>query len=440
MRTKTNEAEGGVPRRVWGGTSWLVLGRVVSSACTLATLWILAQLLSGQDFGRLTFWLALFLVLDSFVDLGSGQAAIQLSASATERTRGAIHAARRMRLVAGLVGALLVSGAAFLTGEGGAVWILVASLYPLTHVLEVSTLVFKNEIAWARPTLVRIFASLASLAFVLLFLRAGAREPTLYVLAIASGSTLGNIGLFLASRPRLPREGPSIPWREFLSLALPMGAAGLCQQAYFYIDNLFVRPLCGDASLGHYNLAVRMMSYGLMIAVYATLAALPWLTREHASGRLGPALSRLASPLFCVAGLGFGAAWPWAGELLALFGEGFDAAAPALRWLFAACLCVYVGATWLTGVVACGRARSVLAISAGGLAVNLAGNAWLVPRLGIEGAAAATCATEAFVALAAGVALVRAKVEILTPAALARWMPGAALFFLARAVSSWIGG
>ena len=70
-----------IPRRVWGSTGLLMLGRLWGSGCTLAYLALLARHLTTQGFGRFTFYLAVFLVLDALVDLGTGQAAVQLSAA-----------------------------------------------------------------------------------------------------------------------------------------------------------------------------------------------------------------------------------------------------------------------------------------------------------------------------------------------------------------------
>jgi len=424
-----------VPRRIWEGTGLLVLGRLFGSACTLAYLYVLAKHLDGVGFGRLTFYLALFMVLDSMVDLGTGHVAVQRTASHPELVPGVLRATRRIRLVSGAIGVALVGGGAFLAGEEGALWILLASLYPVTHVLELSTLVFKNDIAWGRPVVVRAGAAFASLSFVLLFQLAGARQPALFLLAVALGSALGNLFLHLVSRSHLPRErGPDVALRPLLAAALPMGVAGLCQQTYFYVDNLFVRAIDGLPAAGHYNLAVRFLSYGIMLAVFATLAALPWFAREHKEGRLGPAVARLAQPLFALAGLATGLATPWSEQLLALFGADFRVAAPSLQWLLLACLAVYLGSAFLTAVVAMGRTRAVLGIAVLGLVVNLAGNSWLVPIRGIEGAAIATLATELVVALGAATVLLRARISVLGPHAW-RWILGPALYMIARALS-----
>lgn len=427
-----------VPRRVWGGTALMVAGRVWGSACTLAYLALLAQHLRTADFGRFTFYLALFQVLDALVDLGTSQVAVQRTARDPARVPAVLRPARRMRLLTGSIGVVLVGGGALVAGEPGAGWILLACLYPLTHALELSTVVFKNRIAWGRPVSIRAVAAFLSLAFVVALQQTGVMEPALYLVAVAAGSTAGNLLLYAAARPLVPPpSGPPESMRSIARAALPMGIAGLCQQTYFWIDNLFVRPLAGEEALGHYNLAVRLMSFGIMAAVYASLAALPWLTREHAAGRLAPAVARLAWPMSAAAGLATGIAWPWSREILALFGrEGeFAAAAPSLEWLLLATLAVYAGAPLVTATVAAGRARAFLAVAVLGLLVNVAGNALLVPARGIEGAAIATFATELAVALGAAVVVHRTGRPGLPGRRALLWTAGPVLFILGRLAS-----
>src|SRR5688572_17710184 len=145
------ESSDAVPGRVWRGTALLVLGRVWGSACTLATFLLLSRHLETADFGRFTFYLAIFLMLDTLADFGSGQVAVQSTAHDEERIPETLAAARRLRLAMGGLGVVLVGGGAVLLGERGAVWILIASLYHLTHVCELSTLALKNRIAWRIP-------------------------------------------------------------------------------------------------------------------------------------------------------------------------------------------------------------------------------------------------------------------------------------------------
>ena len=77
-----------------------------------------------------------------------------------------------------------------------------------------------------------------------------------------------------------------------------------------------------------------------------------------------------------------------------VFGPGFSEPTAPLRWLLAGAVCVFAGAPFLTALVAAGRSWAVAGITAGALLVNMAGNLYAIPTLGITGAAAATFASE----------------------------------------------
>ncbi|MFO1011851.1 MAG: oligosaccharide flippase family protein [Planctomycetota bacterium] len=435
------ESSRSVPRRVWRGTVLLVLGRVWGSACTLLTWFLLSRHLAQDDFGRFTFYLAVFMLLDTLADFGTGQVAVQQTAHDEERVPEVLAAARRLRFLLGSLGVVLVGGGAFVLGERGAVWILLASLYPVTHVCELSTLVFRNRIAWGIPVAVRAFAAALSLSIVLVLRANGDLEPSHYVLGIAAGSATANFVLHAVSKKHLPQRAPrSIEVRALFLAALPLGVASLCQQAYFYVDNLFVRPICGEAEVGRYNTGVRVMSYGIMVAIYATQAALPWFARAHQKKELHHAVTKLTPPLFAAASFVLGAAWPWAGAILGLFHPDFASAAPSLRWLLLATATVYAGAGLMTALVAAGERKSILAIAAVALALNLALNAWLVPTQGITGAGLATFATELAVALGASIALVRVGASPWSGARAWSWLGGPVAFAAAALASSALHG
>jgi O-antigen/teichoic acid export membrane protein len=425
-----------VPRRVWRGTALLVAGRLYGSACTFATLWITAKrALSQEGFGRFTFYLAVFAVLDSLADFGTGQVAVQRTAAESSEVPRILAATRRIRLATGSFGVLLVGGGVLLFHEPGAAWILLASLYPVTHVFELSSTVFRNKIAWGVPVLMRAAASTMSLAFVLALVARGDTEPAHYLCAVAFGSAIANGMLHLASRKHLPRErAEDVPILEVLRAAIPLGLAVLFQQAYFWADNVFVRAICGAEPLGGYNVGVRVMSMSIMVALFASQAALPWLAREHAAGRLTEAVTKLSQPLFALAGLGAGLLDPWAERILGIFGKGYENAGPSLRWLFAATAVIYAGSGLMTALVAAGRTRSILAIAATGLATNLIANSVLVPTKGIVGAGIATLLTEGVVTIGANVALARMGVRPFSGGRGLRWLAGPVLF----AAGAWL--
>lgn len=401
-----NTVAGAVPRRVWGATALLLVGRQWGSLCTFLAVTRLARTLPAEEFGRLAFWLALFAAVDFVVDAGTSTVAVERGARAPADFGAAIAGGRRIRLGAAFLCALVLWSGAWLAGEHGLGWLALAALAPFARVAEMSAVVFQREIAWSRPVALRALGATLRLVATLALAERGCASFGPYLALHLCAGALGNLGLHVAARRRLPAR--AAPLAGMLALALPVAALGLVQQAYFWVDHLFLRALAGAEELGRYSAAVRLFGWLVFAAAFATASALPWLARRHAEGTLGAAVSELATPLVLVLATAAGGLWPLADELLALlFGPEFARAAGSLRWLLVAAVAVAAGGAALTGVLAAGRARAALAVALVALVVNLVANALLVPRLGARGAGAATAATEATVLLGSLVVLAR---------------------------------
>jgi O-antigen/teichoic acid export membrane protein len=393
-------------RRLWSATLWAVLARQWGALCTFMTLALLARTLTSEDFGRFTFYLAVLAFVDVLVDCGTSSAAVQSGARDPVAFAGALASGRRIRAVAALLAALLVSVAGGLAGERGLVWITLAALGALARVSEMSAVVFQRDIAWGRPFLMRALGATLRL----LLIAALTHLPELgfgpYLLAHAGALALGNLAIHFFARPLLPPARPPLP--GFFARAWPLALLGLVQQAYFYADNGFVRAFAGETELGHYNAAVRLFQWLAFFAAFATTSALPWLASRGGGRALGAAVGELAPPLFAFGCFACGVLWPWRAALLTLaFGPTFATAGASLGWLLAALLPIALGAAWLTALIAAGRSRTALTVALSALVINLLGNAWLVPTLGAEGAARMTLVTELAVALGAFLALHR---------------------------------
>ncbi len=430
----TAARDGQVPKRVWSGTAMQAAGRIYGAACTFGVLALLARHLPKGEFGLYTFYIGVFLVLDAFADFGTGAAAVQHTSTRPDALARTLAAARRVRLAAGSIGFLVLAFGTHLAGEADAMWLTLAGLYPITHVLELSTVPLRNRIDWRLPAASRAFASTVRVALVLVLWSQDVGSAGPFVLVTAIGSSVANFAMAAIARRMAPvpkltsEERRCLPYGSLLRLAAPLGIAGLAQQAYFHVDNLFVRPMAGEEQLGLYNAGVRLMSFGIMVAQYAGLAALPWFARLHEEGRLAAGLARLGQPLFVLACAGAGLCLPFADGIMSLlFGDEFAAGGDSLAWLMAAMAVIYLGSIHLTAVVAVGSTRAVLWITLVALTANLVGNTYAVPRFGIEGAAAATLVTEAIVAAGALFVLARDGISSLSERPLG-WVAGPAAF------------
>jgi len=427
----------GAGERVARATAWLVAGRVYAAICALVTTWILAQHLALGDFGRFTFYIAVLALLKSFGDLGTGQVVVQRTAHDEASIPLELSAARRVRAATSAVGACIVALAFWLTGEPDPFWLALCALHPLTYLLELTSTVYKNRIAWAVPVAARTLASTLVLATVWALARADVDRPAVFLAAQVGCHLVANVFLHLAARRHLvARPGGTAPWRALLRVALPLGIAAICQQAYHHADHFLIRALLDDESLGRYSIAFRFLSVGIMVALFSTTAALPLLSRAHREGALATEHARYVRPLALGAGFACGLALPWCAEVLALFGPEFTAAAPALRWLLLSCVAIHFGAVHMTSLVACGRTGLVLRVAFGALLLDLGLNLWLLPSLGIEGAGLTRAATEIFVAGCARMALTRCGVPLRIGPALRCVLATAALFLLGATLSS----
>ena len=427
----------GAGERVARATAWLVAGRVYAAICALATTWILAQHLALADFGRLTFYFAVLALLKSFGDLGTGQVLVQRTAHDEATIPLELSAARRIRAATSSVGAALVALAFWLTGEADPAWLALCALHPLTYLLELSSTVYKNRIAWAVPVAARALASTMVLSTIWLLARGGIDRPAVFLASQVGCHLIANIFLHLAARRHLvAHPGGAAPWRPLLRVALPLGIAGLCQQAYHHADHFLIRAILSDEALGRYSIAFRFLSVGIMVALFATTAALPLLSRAHKQGTLAAEHARYIRPLTLGAALACGLALPWCAEVLTLFGPEFTAAAPAMRWMLLSCVAIHFGAVHMTSLVACGRTALVLRVAFAALLLDLSLNFWLLPLLGIEGAGLTRALTELFVAGCARIALSRCGVPLHLGAALRCVLATAALFLLGATLSS----
>ncbi|MSR60927.1 MAG: lipopolysaccharide biosynthesis protein [Planctomycetes bacterium] len=421
-----------VPKRIWSATLLSALARQWGALCTFLSLAVLARALAPEDFGRFTFYLAVFGFLDVFVDCGTSSVAVQVGARDARAFAAALAAGRRVRFVAALAGGLALALAAGIGRERDLGWVCLAALGPLARVPEMSAVVFQRNIEWGTPLFLRALGAGTRLCALV----ALSRYPELgfgpFLVAHTATQALGNIALHYVARARLPAPAP--PLAGLFARAWPLAALGLVQQAYFWADNGFVRALAGEAELGRYNAAVRAFQWLAFFAAFATTSALPWLARRHQEHALGEAVTRLAQPLFTAGCALSGLLLPWSGVLLACaYGPGFDEAAVSLRWLLVALALVYPGAVFLTALIAAGATRAALGVALAALVVNLAGNALSVPRCGAEGAAMMTLLTEATVTFGSLFAL-RALGGWPASAPL-RWALGPLVFALATLLS-----
>ncbi len=256
---------------------------------------------------------------------------------------------------------------------------------------------------------------LTSLAATLVVL---ALAPSLGALAVAllvpAAATLG-VSLALAARvgARGHARADVSPIRPDRSLAgefrrevAPIGLGILLSALYFRVDVFLVQAWVGMEAVGRYN-AVFRLADALRLFPAAVLAVVfPALCRARDMGPLG----RVAAGLAGAGGLAAAAAWALAPWMVGTFyGPAYVEAVPAFRVLLLSVPFFFLNYALTHQLIGWDGERAYAWLCGAALMANLAGNALLVPRLGINGAAWATLATELVVTTGCLVGLAAAR-------------------------------
>jgi O-antigen/teichoic acid export membrane protein len=216
-----------------------------------------------------------------------------------------------------------------------------------------------------------------------------------------------------------------------VKIGIPLGISGVLVISYARIDQVLVFTIAGSKQAGLYGAVYTVLDQAHFVpqSILTTLAPVLAASWPSDPPRLLRATRRTAE-LLAVASFGALAfAVVASGPVVRLiFGPSFGEAAPALPVLAGAYVLISFG--YLNGnlLATLGQQRRLMKISMVALAVNLAGNAVLIPLVGFMGAAWMTLVTEAFViALAARAVLRTLELPLPRPGRVARTAAAAVL-------------
>jgi O-antigen/teichoic acid export membrane protein len=384
-----------VLKRPFRNALLLLGGEGVSRLVGFATTALLARRLGVDTFGQLGFATAVLAYGVSLSDFG-------LITTGTRRTAESqadpVPFARRVlgvRLVAGLLAAILIVGTALVVPRPNAVRTLIAAYAAVTVLQAVSLewLFFGLE----RTGLVAAARSLTAAAYFggCLLLVRGPSDVLAVPAAFAAATGIGAALIAISAAARLSSRVlmPSLAgWRDVLRASWPVGLAGFLTQAHVNCGLVFLGLLRPDHEVGLYASASKLVMVFLALDRVFYTVFLPVIARTLSSGRgragdvlLSAARIGLATglPLF-VAAVTLA---PWALRLV--MGTDYTAAASALRVLAIFLPLTMVNSAFGYAVVAGGRETTFLRNVAVSAMASIAASLLLTLAAGAVGAATA---------------------------------------------------
>ena len=377
-------------------------GEVVAKAATLVFFVTMARELGRDGFGAFMFALGLTGALVVCAGFGTDELTTREVArdhSRAGRFLADVISLKVVTMSVLLAGAVLVVSvgnfshdtlpAVALVGVGMATESVSRTWYSIFQAHERLELVSLSVIVQRTAT--------AAVGVVLLKLGAGV---VVAAVVFALGAMVGlGVALFSGRRLRVaPDRADPRRWRALLHSGLPIGIAGLLFVLLLRLDVTLLSFLSGEAEVGIYAAAYRLVEATQFLAWAISAAILPWLARTH---RLLPGEGDLVRGyvlgLKAMNGvlLPLGLVFVLFAEPLVdvLYGSAFrDSVLPLqLLGLTSALYGIqnFASTTFIARNAAGTFARVVGAV----VVLNLAGNAFAIPRYGADGAAATSVAS-----------------------------------------------
>ncbi|MBP7148923.1 MAG: polysaccharide biosynthesis C-terminal domain-containing protein [Acidobacteria bacterium] len=218
------------------------------------------------------------------------------------------------------------------------------------------------------------------------------------VTAYAASTAAAWLCAFLLARASFRSGGADVPvrGRELARFLLPVHLANLVQFLNYRLDVFILASLAGPASIGLYGAAVGAAQLPWLVA--GSIASVVFPETAATAGRPGEAgrarsTARLARVTLWASGI-VAIILALAGPSLIrlLYGRAFEPSAAALLLLLPGTALLSAAMVLSSHVVGAGHPRVNLAIGCVSLVVTVTLDLWLIPKIGIRGAAiASTC-------------------------------------------------
>lgn len=375
------------------------LARIVSMTANLVLLLTVARVMGVHYFGQFSYVMAFSAIIIALADMGTTAVLSRGLAFARDEDR-ARYLGNYLLLRFGLLSvAMLAGGAAALllsTAPVSAMLIIVAGMPALaSRFFEPIYQVYGRPWMSLRSNLVFAVAQLAIASWVW-FDRAPGLD-LLVACVVASNALYAAIAtgfMLQLVRPHLAFDRAT--FRSVLALAGPVGVSALFTTVISRSDVLMIDHFLGASQVGLYSAAARIIDLALLAAVTIVTPMVPVLTVEIAQDR-AKALARCRSVVqFSLAlSLPVAVVAPFAAAPLIelALGSAYSGAALALTilvWNFVLIIVTLVGSSVNLAI---GEVRHAYWNTPIAAVLNVGLNAWLIPSIGITGAAiSAICA------------------------------------------------
>jgi O-antigen/teichoic acid export membrane protein len=396
-------------KRIALNTIAMVSGQVAVKALGLLWLVVVARHLGESGFGFLNFALSLTAIFSVLVEFGFSPVLTRAVARDAGLAEDYLANVLGLRLVLSLLAVPLTVAVSLVTGadRGTLATVLVLAATMVTSaVWAAPNSVFVARERMGHPALVITISKLVALGVGLVLVARGAGLLAVAAVFLLEGVLNVAIGMPLLTRVlgvRVRVAFDSALCRRLLREAAPFALTLAFGLLTFKLDVVMLSAMKGAEAVGWYSAAFRLLEGLVYLSAAFVGTMFPVLSRLHATSeeQLRSTTRRALDAVVAFALPAAVALIVLAAPIIhILYGPDYAESVPVLRWIGAALVFVFAGNFLASVLSAVDRQKACLLVTMAGVALNLALNVALIPRLAELGAAVATTVTQALVAAA----------------------------------------
>lgn len=387
-------------------TFWLSLGEGVVRLTRAGIVVLMARVLGPDEYGSFAFAFATASMFTFIFDAGLAPTVTRDFAK-NPKDENLFPEILSLKLILALIGISAISISSLFISDDSSVRIMMGILGLYFMVADFETglfLIFRARQKLEYESLIRMLVSVGLIAATCIVLwRAASPIHMAYVFL---GSSCISLLISYSVRRKIAgkltiRFNPSV-WIRFLKASIPIGAIGALSSFYFSLDSIMLGLLGTFRETGLYSAVSRIAYFLYLPGTVLSSVLIPALSAASNSGSSNVANRLNLWVAINLALGGFIVAFFWAQSdkiIEVLYGNEFMESARALKLLVVTTLIVYVYYPWYTVLIVYEKQNWLLVATIGGLIVNVALTASLIPFFGITGAAISTIGTHGAIML-----------------------------------------
>jgi PST family polysaccharide transporter len=386
-------------KKILANINWLFFDKAVQmTVAFFVGVWVI-RYLGPEKYGILSYAIAFVGLFGFIAKLGMDEIAVREFVKKPEKKEEILGTLLLLRLAAGFVAFICSLVAIFFVKQGDTLIFWVTFIIALGFIFQVSDVIdfwFQSQIKSKYTAYVRSSVSiLLGLIKILLILAKASLIVFAWIILLESMLILiGFIVVFLRNKERIfPLRSNFFIAKEILSDSWPLILAGVAVSIYMKIDQVMIGNMLDNKSLGIYSAAVSLSEMWyffpaiIVVSVFPAILYAKKISRELYMERLQMLYDAMVWVAIVIAML---ITFFSKNIITLLYGKEYIQSAAVLSIYVWAGIFVFMGVVSGKYWVAEKLTKISLYLTSFGAVTNVLLNLWLIPALGIIGAAIAT--------------------------------------------------